>query len=356
MFSSLEEEVVRVLRASLSPRFVASDRVQTGLLAAPATVEPPSVVVSAFAFRLNPDEAASPPRASRSLVQQSFEPNSAGPLLLSHPPLQPLRSVELEAAPAGGRQVLNERDDFTVDYVNGRLRLRESASTTLHVSYFTAQPLRVLSATRLRVEYRVDVFGGTVPGDLHVDTIVAVAAAALQANAGAIDGLRGSSQDVVDLGLPGSPGRKVFCVFEAPILVGGSQLLPTHWRLDYAVDAWQLAVPVDQPIGVIRHVAAGRRVGRSPGRRVAVRDAAPSWRAGDRRVGCRPGDRRDAGRARHNDGRRACRCPASRARANRHCYWSSASDSGSDTRSEQYARRGEASDRRSSGISRLAVG
>ena len=263
MFSSLEEEVVRVLRASLSPRFVASDRVQTGLLAAPATVEPPSVVVSAFAFRLNPDEAASPPRASRSLVQQLLEPNSAGPLLLSHPPLQPLRSVELEAEPAGGRQVLNERDDFTVDYV------RATAAPRVRVDHAPRELLHRAAAARAigdsparRVSRRcIRRHGPRRPARRHHRRC---RSRRLAGKCGAIDGLRGSSQDVVDLGLPCLPGRKVFCVFEAPIVVGGSQLLPTHWRLDYAVDAWQLAVPV-----VRRNPARRAR------RRAVSRDRAP---------------------------------------------------------------------------------
>jgi hypothetical protein len=251
VFASLETELARVVRANLSPRFVAADRVLSGPLAPPEPADPPSVVISATSFNLNPDEAASPPRATRIAVDQSFSPNGAGPLALAHPPLAPLRSVEHQGA------LLRERDDFTVDYVNARLRLREPATSTLHVSYVTSQPLRVLSATRLRVEYRVDVFGTTVSGDQHVDTVMGMVAAALQANASAIDGLRGSTQEVVDLGLPGTPGRGAFCVFEVPSVVRGTQPALTQWRLEYAVDAWLLVVPLDEPIGVMRHIAAG---------------------------------------------------------------------------------------------------
>jgi hypothetical protein len=256
VFGSLEDEIVRILQANLSPTHVPADHIIKGPAAAPAPADMPLVAVSADGFRLSPDEAASPPRASRSPVTDTFAEDGTAPLTLSRPPLQPLRSVEVEEPSAGGRVVLHERDDYIVDYVNGRVRLRQAPVGTVHVDYFTSTPFRVTSATRLRVEYHLDVFGDAAPDGQGGDTIAAVAVGSLAANAASIDGLRTEGRDVVDSGLPGVP-RQVFFVFETPLLVAGAQDGPTHWRIDYGVDAWMILLPVGEPVGVVRHVATG---------------------------------------------------------------------------------------------------
>jgi hypothetical protein len=251
MFGALEDEIVRILRANLSPLHLPADHIDGGPRAEPQPADLPHVTVTADGFRLSPDEAASPPRASHSLVSETFPPGGVAPLDLSRPPLQPLRSVEVDEPPDGGRVVLHERDDYTVDYVNGRLRLRQPPAGTLHVDYFTSEPLQVTSATRMRVEYHVDVFAD----DQNVDNIATIAFGSLAANAPAIDGLRSDAQDVVDTGQPGGP-RQVIFIFETPSLLTGAQDGPTHWRLDYRVETWMILSPVDAPVGIIREVAA----------------------------------------------------------------------------------------------------
>jgi len=253
VFGALEDEAVRILRANLSPDHLPATRVVTGPVTPPSPSDEPLIAVTAGPFRLNPDEAASPPRGSRLPVADAFPPDGTRPLSLTRAPLQPLRLVEVEDPP-GSRAILRERDDYTVDYVNGRLRLRQAVPGTLHVQYFTSEPFRVTTATRLRVDYRLDIFGTTTPGAQNVDTLAAISMGALAAHAGGFDGLRGEGDDVPDTGV--GP-REVSFVFETPALVGGAQPVPTHWRIDYAVDAWMILLPIDESLGVIRHVAAG---------------------------------------------------------------------------------------------------
>jgi hypothetical protein len=253
VFGALEDEVVRILRANLSPDHLPAARVVPGPVTPPSPSDPPFIAVTAGSFRLNPDEAASPPRGTRTPVADAFPPNGVGPLSLSRAPLPPLRLVEVEDPP-GSRAALRERDDYIVDYVNGRLRLRQSVPGTLHVQYFTSEPFRVTTATRLRVDFHVDVFGAAAPGVQSVDTLSAIAMGAIGANANGFDGLRGEGDGVPETGVG---AREVFFVFEIPVLVGGAQPLPTQWRLDYAVDAWMILLPVDEPLGRMRHIAAG---------------------------------------------------------------------------------------------------
>src|SRR5215210_6964191 len=144
MFTALESEIVRILRANLSPQHVPADRVVTGPVETPPESALPTVAFTAGDFKIVPDEATSPPRGARVLTEDAFGLNGAGPFALSRPPLQPLRSVELEAAPGSTRVLLRERYDYTVDYVNGRVRLRQPPAAPLHVQYFTLQPLKVV--------------------------------------------------------------------------------------------------------------------------------------------------------------------------------------------------------------------
>src|SRR5687768_8372500 len=156
MFTALESEIVRILRANLSPLHVPADRVVTGPIEAPpATL--PTVAFTAGAFKIVPDEAASPPRGARVLTEDPFGLNGAGPFALSRPPLQPLRSVEVENGSGSARVLLRERDDYTVDYVNGRVRLREAPAAPVRVQYFTLEPLKVVYSTRLRIECQLEV-------------------------------------------------------------------------------------------------------------------------------------------------------------------------------------------------------
>src|SRR5215212_2401665 len=136
MFTALESEIARILRANLSPRHVPADRIVTGPIEAPASSALPTVAFTAATFKIVPDEAVSPPRGARVLAEDAFGPNGGGPFALTLPPVQPLRSVELEEAPSGTRLLLRERDDYTVDYVNGRVRLRQAPAGPVHVQYF----------------------------------------------------------------------------------------------------------------------------------------------------------------------------------------------------------------------------
>ena len=175
MFTALEDEIVRILRANLSPRHVPTDRVVNGPIDTPAPAELPTVAFTVGNFQAVPDPAVGPPRGSKTLVEDAFGANGAGPFTLSRPPLQPLGAIEVEETPGGDRVLLREREDYTVDYVNRRVRLRQAPGGAVHVQYFTLQPLRVVAATRLRLACRLDAWGGTTAGDQHVDTIATVA-------------------------------------------------------------------------------------------------------------------------------------------------------------------------------------
>ena len=96
---------------------------------------------------------------------------------MSQPPLQPLRAVEVEVEPGPGRGriVLRERDDYTVDYVNRKLRLRLAPDRAVRVQYFTLHPLDVLTSSRLRIDRRLDVFATDAPGAANVDALAASA-------------------------------------------------------------------------------------------------------------------------------------------------------------------------------------
>ena len=256
MFTALENEIARILRANLSPGHVPADRVVTGPIEPPAS-EIPTVAFAAGAFKIIPAGAVSPPRGARALIEDAFGPNGVEPFALSRPPLQPLRAVESEAAPGSSRILLRERDDYTVDYVNGRVRLREAPTGRVHVQYFTLQPLDVVYTARLRVECQLEVRGRTTPGDQHGDTIAAIALGAIAANQSAIDDLRSERQDVIDSGLPSIGGRQVFFIFDGLTAVGGAQPEPGTWQVDYTVDATMALVPADEKIGIMRQIAAG---------------------------------------------------------------------------------------------------
>jgi hypothetical protein len=253
MFTDLENEIVRILRANLSPALVPSDRIVNGPIDTPAPGQRPGVAFTASAFEIVPMEEVSPPPGVKALVEEAFGPNGDGPLTLSRPPLEPLRAVELEETPGGDRILLRERDDYTVDYVNGQVRLRQAPEGDVHVRYFTRQPLRVVSAARLRVDSRLEVWASD--SDLHAITTTALGAIA--ANAAGMDGLLTEGRDVVDSGLASLGTRRVFFIFEGLRPIGGTQPEPTKWEINYTVGATMVLVPRDEEIGVMRYIAAG---------------------------------------------------------------------------------------------------
>ncbi len=257
MFTALEDEIVRILRANLSPAPVPADHVVNGPSGPPPAEERPRVAVTADRFEVLPSSDDGPPRGVKVAVEDVFLAGAGEPLTLSRPPREPLRAVEVEETPGGDRILLRPRDDYTVDYLNGQVRLRQEPAGTVHVLYFTLQPLTVLSATRLRVDARVEVWAEDAA---IAATLATVAAGALAANAAAVDGLLSAGEEVPDSGLPSLGVRRVFFLFEALRPVAGRQSADgddPDWTVDYAADATMVLVPRDETPGVIRFIAAG---------------------------------------------------------------------------------------------------
>jgi hypothetical protein len=172
--------------------------------------------------------------------------------------LEPLRAVEIEGVPDDSPVLLRERDDYTVDYVNGRVHLRHPPERTVHIRYFTLQPLQVVSVTRLNIDLRLEIWAHATQGDLRpLQTITAIAMGALAANAPAIDGLLSEGQDIINSGLPSLGTRQVFFIFETLHSHGGTQSETTKWELYYRVKATMILIPKSAEIGRIRYIAAG---------------------------------------------------------------------------------------------------
>jgi hypothetical protein len=258
MFTALESQIVHVLQANLSPQPVPLARIVTGPIAAPPPAEQfPTLVFTARTFRTLEGEDVAPPRGSRALVEDAFGANGSGPFNLTRPPLQPLRAVEVEPSGGGARVLLRERDDYTVDYVNGTLRLRLAPDGNLHVQYFTLHPLKVLAASRLRVDCRLEVFATDAAGADNVDVLAATAIGAVTANGSRVDGLLGVGGDIRDSGLPSLGTRRLLFIFDGLRCLGGTQIAPTAWQVDYVVDATMVLVPVDEEVGIMRQIAVG---------------------------------------------------------------------------------------------------
>ena len=263
MFTALETEVVRILRANLSlpnvdPALVPADRIIAGPIDPPAVDQFPTIAFTAGTFAVVPESEVSPPRGSKAAVAESFSPNGAGPFALSRSPLEPLRAVEVEETPGGERQLLRERDDYTVDYVNGQVRLRRPPAGNLHIQYFTLQPLQVVAATRLRITSKLEIWASMTAGEpRHLDVITPIAVGAIAANAVGIDGLLSAEQNVLDSGLASLGTRHVFFIFEGLRPLGGSQPEPTKWEINYSIDATMVLTPADEEVGVMRTIAAG---------------------------------------------------------------------------------------------------
>jgi hypothetical protein len=262
MFTDLENEIVRILRANLSspnvnPALVPTDRIITGPIDPPTAGQFPTVAFTAGSFTVLPESEGGPPRGVKAAVAESFSPNGAGPFPLSRPPLEPLRAVEVEETPTE-RQLLRERDDYTVDYVNEQVRLRRPLAGNLHIQYFTLQPLRVVAATGLRITGKLEIWASVTAGEpRHLDIITPIAVGALSANAAGIDGLLSTGQNVVDSGLASLGTQHVFLIFEGLRPIGGAQPEPTKWEINYNVDATLVLTPADEEIGVMRYIATG---------------------------------------------------------------------------------------------------
>ncbi len=257
MFTALENEVLRILRANLSPQIVPAGQVLNGPLDAPPG-QFPTVIFTAGTFETLAAEDVSPPRGVKVRVEDIFAAGGDGTLALSKPPLEPLHAVEIEVTPGGSRLLLRERDDYTVDYVNQRVRLRSPAEGAVHVIYASLQPLRVVSATRLRVGGKLEVWADPQPEIApQPGAIATVAAAALAANASAFDGLLSERSDVPDSGSPALGVRETFVVFEGLRLVSGAQPAASRWEIGYSVEATLVLAPKDEAVGLIRAIAAG---------------------------------------------------------------------------------------------------
>jgi hypothetical protein len=258
MFTALEDQIVRVLQANMSPTPVPLASILRGPIAAPPPPEQfPTLVFTAGAFKTVDDEDVTPPRGSRTLIEDAFAANGAGPFSLTRPPLQPLRAVEVEPSGGGGRVLLRERDDYTVDYINGSLRLRLAPGGALRVQYFTRQPLVVLASSRLRIDCTLAVFATDAIGVQNVNVVAATAMGAITANATSVDGLLGDGGEIRDSGLPSLGRRRLLFIFDTLRCVSGTQVAPTAWQIDYTVDATMVLVPADQQVGIMRQIAVG---------------------------------------------------------------------------------------------------
>ncbi len=117
MFTALENEIVRILRANLSspdiiPPPVPTDRILSGPLgSSPQQSEFPTVVFSATAFTVVPETECSPPGEVKVGVEETCAANGMGQLGLSQLPLEPLRAVEILGSPQESAVLLREHDD-----------------------------------------------------------------------------------------------------------------------------------------------------------------------------------------------------------------------------------------------------
>lgn len=255
MFTAFEDEVVRILRANLSPTLVPPGNVLRGPVAPPNPADLPRVAFAVQRFDVITETDDSPPRGVKVPVADSFSDPAATFLSLTERPLEPLRGVEVQ--PAGADPVLlRERDDYSVDYVNGSVRLRRAPEANVAVDYFTRRALRVISNVRLRVESRLQVWAdpdAAAPGNLN--GIASVALSALVSNAPNLDGFLTQGNDIVDSGRVSLGVRQSFIVFETLQPENGERE-NGHWRTRYGSNAWLVLVPRDEEIGIMRQIAA----------------------------------------------------------------------------------------------------
>lgn len=249
MFSTLENEVVRILQANLP---IPASSIVAGILDPPPT-ERPWVTFTAAAFEMLPLDEASPPTGVKEAVEDSFPVDHEGPLVLSYRPLEPLRAVEVENN-QHTRVRLRERDEYTVNYLEGQLHLRQKPVGSVRVQYFTHRPLEVITGTCVRIDGRLEIWADD-PGPLTT-----AAVGALTANVGAFDGLVSEAENIPDSGLPSLGARRAFFLFEGLQAVGGEQTGAQAWRIDYAARATLVLTPADEEIGIMRTIVTSCQI------------------------------------------------------------------------------------------------
>jgi hypothetical protein len=254
MFADLEAEVVRILKANLSPGLVAADHVVVGPIAPPNAANFPTVAFAVVSFQVVPaDDQATPPREVRNPSTDTFPAATGTTLTLTQlPPAEPLRSIAV-TPPTGSPQILRERDDYTVDYVNGIVRLRLPPEGGIKVDYFTRRSLHAVAATRLRATGRLSVWAHPAAAGMVQVSLTAVGT--LLSNAANLNGFISRAENIADSGLPSIGARHAFLIFETPLLSLGQEIAASQWDVDLTMPAWLVLVPADEPTGVIRHIA-----------------------------------------------------------------------------------------------------
>lgn len=256
MFADLEAEVVRVLKANLSPGLVAADHVVIGPIAPPAPANFPTVAFAVVNFEVIPaDDQETPPREVKSPVSDTFPAAAGSTLTLTQPPpLEPLRSIVI-TPPVGSAQILRERDDYTVDYINGIVRLRLPPEGSIQIDYFTRRTLRVVAATRLRATGRLSVWANRVAPTNGMVQVSLTAVGTLLSNAANLNGFVSRTEDIADSGLVSLGVRQAFLIFQTPHLSIGQEVTANQWDVSLTVPVWVVLVPRDEQTGVIRHIA-----------------------------------------------------------------------------------------------------
>jgi hypothetical protein len=256
MFADLEAEVVSILKANLSPGLVAADHIVAGPIAPPAAANFPTVSFAVVSFQVIPaDDQQTPPREVKNPNTDTFPAATGTTLTLTHPPpLEPLRSIVV-TPPAGSSQVLRERDDYTVDYVNGIVRLRLPPEGNVQVEYFSRRSLQVIAATRLRATGRLSVWANPAAATNGMVQVSLTAVGTLLSNAINLNGFISRAENIADSGLASIGVRQAFLIFETPLLSLGQETGASQWDVDLTFPVWIVLVPADEPTGVIRHIA-----------------------------------------------------------------------------------------------------
>jgi hypothetical protein len=254
MFADLEAEVVRILKANLSPGLVAADHVVVGPIEPPAAANFPTVAFAVVSFQVVPaDDQATPPREVKNPNTDTFPAATGTMLTLTHPPpAEPLRSVVV-TPPTGSPQILRERDDYTVDYINGIVRLRLPPEGSIQVDYFTRSGLHIVAATRLRATGRLSAWANPAAAGMVQVSLAAVGT--LLSNATNLNGFISRAESIADSGQASTGVRQAFLIFETPLLSLGQEIAASQWDVDLTMPAWLVLVPADEPTGVIRHIA-----------------------------------------------------------------------------------------------------
>jgi hypothetical protein len=168
------------------------------------------------------------------------------------------RLVEVEETPGGERRLLRERDDYTVNYMNGKVHLRWAAEGNIHIQYFPMQPLRVVSATRLHINATQEIWASVTANESsHLSMITPIAMDAIAANAARLEGLLSAAHNMVDSGLPSLGSHRVLLIFEGLQPLAGCQTEPPKWEIRYRVNATMVLTPAGAAVGIMRYAATG---------------------------------------------------------------------------------------------------